>query len=230
MWEVIRRVLKRAATSTTATTSTRPSGNLTFVSVYGGDASTVGTYTLDPKTHSVFKREMGVFEYKDGKVTPLAFFGIGGEGYKKARLTRSSGGGEAVRFPPPVLPPSSLTESQVILAANVSAEAFAQLTASGFFAVRRTGLFGVGFALILGVTGRFHFAYSFTYTLRAYMAFTFGIRGRPAVLARFASSGYCRPPPLVSRSSGSCTGPCRASRRDCAARGLRRVARHWHRR
>ena len=33
------------------------------------------------------------------------------------------------------------------------------------------GLLGVGFALILGVTGRFHFAYSFTYALAAYMVF-----------------------------------------------------------
>lgn len=57
--------------------------DLTVPSVYGGDDSTVGTYTLDPKTHSVIKREMGVFEYKDGKVTAKAFFGIGGEGYHK---------------------------------------------------------------------------------------------------------------------------------------------------
>ena len=30
------------------------------------------------------KREMGVFEYKGGKVTPKAFFGIGGDDYKTA--------------------------------------------------------------------------------------------------------------------------------------------------
>ncbi len=35
------------------------------------------------------------------------------------------------------------------------------------------GLLGVGFALILGVTGRFHYAYSFTYALAAYLVFTF---------------------------------------------------------
>jgi branched-subunit amino acid ABC-type transport system permease component len=35
------------------------------------------------------------------------------------------------------------------------------------------GLLGVGFALILGVTGRFHYAYGFTYALAAYMVFTF---------------------------------------------------------
>jgi len=35
------------------------------------------------------------------------------------------------------------------------------------------GLLGVGFAIILGVTGRFHYAYGFTYALAAYMVFTF---------------------------------------------------------
>jgi len=58
--------------------------DLTVPSVYGGDEDTIGTYTLDAKTHSVIKREMGVFEYKGGKVTAKAFFGIGGEGYRKA--------------------------------------------------------------------------------------------------------------------------------------------------
>ncbi len=58
--------------------------NLTVVSVYGGDEATVGTYTLDAKTHSVIKREMGVFEYKGGEVTPKAFFGIGGADYRTA--------------------------------------------------------------------------------------------------------------------------------------------------
>ena len=52
--------------------------------MYGGDDTTLGTYTLDPKTHSVIKREMGVFEYKAGKVTPKAFFNIGGADYRTA--------------------------------------------------------------------------------------------------------------------------------------------------
>ena len=51
-----------------------------------------------------------------------------------------------------------------------------QLTVDGFFRGCSYGLLGVGFALILGVTGRFHFAYGFTYTLAAYMAFTFTFR------------------------------------------------------
>ena len=60
------------------------------MSVYGGDDNTVGTYTLDPKTHSVVKRGMGVFEYKDGKVTPKAFFGIGGDDFKTPEPSRAA--------------------------------------------------------------------------------------------------------------------------------------------
>jgi len=56
-------------------------------------------------------------------------------------------------------------------------ETFRQLTVDGFFRGCSYGLLGVGFALILGVTGRFHFAYGFTYTLAAYLAFTFTFRG-----------------------------------------------------
>ncbi len=55
-------------------------------------------------------------------------------------------------------------------------DTFRQLTVDGFFRGCSLGLLGVGFALILGVTGRFHFAYGFTYTLAAYLAFTFTFR------------------------------------------------------
>ena len=58
-----------------------------------------------------------------------------------------------------------------------NAETVAQLTAKGIFAGAAYGLLGVGFALILGVSGRFHFAYGFTYTLAAYMVFTLKSRG-----------------------------------------------------
>lgn len=84
MWELIRRVLKDGKEVTGETLDEALRANLTVISVYGGDASTNGTYTLDETTHSVVKREMGVFEYKSGTVTPKAFFGIGGEGYRKA--------------------------------------------------------------------------------------------------------------------------------------------------
>ena len=58
----------------------------------------------------------------------------------------------------------------------LTCETFRQLTVDGFFRGCGFGLLGVGFALILGVTGRFHFAYGFTYTLAAYLAFTFTFR------------------------------------------------------
>ena len=58
--------------------------NPTLPSVYGGDATTVGESSHDLKTHSVSKRPMGIFTYENGKVTPHAYFGIGGEGYTKA--------------------------------------------------------------------------------------------------------------------------------------------------
>ncbi len=61
--------------------------------------------------------------------------------------------------------------------ARFDATTVAQLTANGIFRGAAYGLLGVGFALILGVTGRFHFAYSFTYTLAAYLAFTLRFRG-----------------------------------------------------
>lgn len=85
MWEVIRRVNAKSGNILDGDALDKAlQENLTVVSVYGGDASTVGTYTLDPVTHSVKKRDMGVFEFKAGKVTPKAFFGIGAEGYRKA--------------------------------------------------------------------------------------------------------------------------------------------------
>lgn len=55
----------------------------------------------------------------------------------------------------------------------VSVASFEALTANAVWRGAAYGLLGAGFAIILGVTGRFHFAYGFTYTLSAYMAFTF---------------------------------------------------------
>jgi branched-chain amino acid transport system permease protein len=66
-----------------------------------------------------------------------------------------------------------------MLAISIGREIFAQLTMNGIFRGASYGLIGAGFALILGVTGRFHFAYGFTYTLAAYLAYTFHFRGTP---------------------------------------------------
>jgi branched-chain amino acid transport system substrate-binding protein len=84
LWECIRRVLKSGGDIQSGDALDKAlQENLTVVSVYGGDENTPGTYTLDPTTHSVVKREMGLFEYKGGTVTAKAFFGIGGDGYRK---------------------------------------------------------------------------------------------------------------------------------------------------
>jgi branched-chain amino acid transport system substrate-binding protein len=86
MWELMRRVWKSDpnAEITGEALEKALESDLTVVSVYGGDDTKLGSYTLDAKTHSVIKREMGVFEYKAGKVTPKAFFGIAGEDYRPA--------------------------------------------------------------------------------------------------------------------------------------------------
>ncbi|GAB2850499.1 branched-chain amino acid ABC transporter substrate-binding protein [Actinocorallia aurea] len=55
-----------------------------FASVYGGDASTVGSLEIDPKTHGVASRPMGVFEYKAGEVNPLATYDIGAQDFRLA--------------------------------------------------------------------------------------------------------------------------------------------------
>ena len=71
----------------------------------------------------------------------------------------------------------------------------------------RYGLLGVGFALILGVTGRFHFAYSFTYTLAAYLAFTFTFRVGAGRSGRRRSLGDpARRPSSARRSRLASTG------------------------
>ena len=63
---------------------------------------------------------------------------------------------------------------------------FAQLLADGIFNGTAYGLIGVGFSIILSVSGRFHIAYAMTYTLAAYVAAwmgtQFGMPFWPALL------------------------------------------------
>jgi len=85
MWEVIRRVLAKGGDiNDGAQLDAAFQENLTVPSVYGGSETEVGTYTLDPNTHSVIKRPMGVFTYKDGTVTPLAYYDIDGADFNMA--------------------------------------------------------------------------------------------------------------------------------------------------
>lgn len=64
-----------------------------------------------------------------------------------------------------------------MFAVQIGREIFVQNTFNGLFRGTSYGLLGAGFAVILGVTGRFHFAYGFTYTLAAYLAYTLHARG-----------------------------------------------------
>ena len=86
MWELMRRIWATdpEAEITGEALDAALQENLTVVSVYGGDESQLGSYTLDGETHTVTKREMGVFEYKGGEVTPKAFFGLDGVDYRPA--------------------------------------------------------------------------------------------------------------------------------------------------
>jgi branched-chain amino acid transport system substrate-binding protein len=74
------RVLKRKAairrTPTSSIAALRK--NPVFPSLYGGNASTVGTIAFDTDTHSVKHRPMMVAQFKNGKVNQLAHFDIGG--------------------------------------------------------------------------------------------------------------------------------------------------------
>lgn len=58
-----------------------------------------------------------------------------------------------------------------MLVATITWHATAQLLLVGVINGASYGLLGVGFALVLGVTGRFHFAYGFGYALAAYGVF-----------------------------------------------------------
>jgi branched-chain amino acid transport system substrate-binding protein len=84
MWELMRRIWAKDpdAEITGEALDAALRENLTVVSVYGGDGPTAGTFTLDETTQSVKKREMGVFEYKDGTVTPKAFFNLDAADYR----------------------------------------------------------------------------------------------------------------------------------------------------
>ena len=174
MWELMRRIWKDDpdAEITGEALDEALQENLTVVSVYGGDDIDARHATPSTRRRTpCIKREMGVFEYKGGDGHP--------EGVLRHRRRRLPTGLTATTA-------THWKEPSTMLA--VTFETFRQLTVDGFFRGCSYGLLGVGFALILGVTGRFHFAYGFTYTLAAYLAFTFTFRrgsgrsGRSAIL------------------------------------------------
>jgi branched-chain amino acid transport system permease protein len=59
---------------------------------------------------------------------------------------------------------------------EITLENFLQLFVNGLISGSTFALLGVSFGLILSVTGRFHFAYAFTYALAAYIAAEVGLK------------------------------------------------------
>lgn len=83
LWELVRRVIADGGNPDKGSElKAALEADPEFPSVYGGDDQTVGTLELDPKTHGVASRPMGVYEYKDGAVTPLATFNVGGADFE----------------------------------------------------------------------------------------------------------------------------------------------------
>ncbi|MEZ5218634.1 MAG: hypothetical protein R2715_19080 [Ilumatobacteraceae bacterium] len=67
MWDVIRRVIASGGDiNSGADLDAAFQADLTAASVYGGDATTVGKYEIDPVSHTVIRRPMGIFERKGG--------------------------------------------------------------------------------------------------------------------------------------------------------------------
>jgi branched-subunit amino acid ABC-type transport system permease component len=79
-----------------------------------------------------------------------------------------------------------------LLAVTITWNSVSQLFVVGVINGTAYGLLGVGFALILGVTGRFHFAFGFTYALAAYGVFWFYARaGLPYIAAVILGIALC---------------------------------------
>lgn len=84
MWELMRRVLANGGDITSGPAlEAAMVANPTLHTVYGA-SSTVDTFSCDPTTHTVTKRSLGVFEYKGGKVTPKAYFGLNATDFRLA--------------------------------------------------------------------------------------------------------------------------------------------------
>ena len=218
----------RAATSTAAPTCrTALQENPTLVSVYGGD-DTDGRHVRrsTPTTHSVMRRPMGVFEYKDGKVTTLATVQ-----HRRRRLQDDlspSHGAEPTAYRPllerPGVSPLFAVNDHLGLRSASS-------SSPGSSTARAYGLLGVGFAIILGVTGRFHFAFGFTYALAAYVVFW----ASPAPGCRSASPSVfgvlvCVLVGVAHRARSRYRTLASQAGAAALLADLRRVARHRHRR
>jgi branched-chain amino acid transport system substrate-binding protein len=84
-WDLVRRVAKADGDINKGSDLQKQLlANPTFASVYGGDSSTVGTFVLDKKTHSLATRPLGLFKAKGATIgfSPMATFDIGAKDFK----------------------------------------------------------------------------------------------------------------------------------------------------
>jgi branched-chain amino acid transport system substrate-binding protein len=78
MWQLIRDVIaKNGDVNNGEQLQAALEANPTFPSVFGGSGSTVNTETMSLTTHSVEKRQLGLFKVVNGQPTPLALFDTG---------------------------------------------------------------------------------------------------------------------------------------------------------
>ena len=83
LWELVRRVIaKNGDVKSGDALNTALLDDPNFPSVYGGSGSTPGVTGIDPATHTVKKRPMGIFTVKNQQPTMVASFDIGGANYK----------------------------------------------------------------------------------------------------------------------------------------------------
>jgi branched-chain amino acid transport system substrate-binding protein len=86
-WELIRRVKAKGGDATDPTALQEALvANPTFPSVYGGTATSVGSYSFNLTSHSVAKRGLGLYQYQyqSGTIKTLATFNLGGADFRLA--------------------------------------------------------------------------------------------------------------------------------------------------
>jgi branched-chain amino acid transport system substrate-binding protein len=84
-WDLVRRVAKAGGDINKGSDLQQQLlANPTFASVYGGDSSTVGTFVLDKKTHTLASRPLGLFKAKGATIgfSPLATFNVGARDFQ----------------------------------------------------------------------------------------------------------------------------------------------------
>jgi len=83
MWDLVRRVLAKGGNVNSGEELQNALiANPKFQSVYGGNATQVGTIELNTTTHTVTKRPLGIYMSNIGKPKQVASFGIGGADFE----------------------------------------------------------------------------------------------------------------------------------------------------